>query len=457
MVKIPYDSKTAADKLKELLAVVDDKAQVKNLEHFIYASSQLFKGQRMIFMPNTVYNGLHHLSAELIVQRKLKEKNINGSQERIEAFQVLASEYKIHIMPKPEYMLGVVAEFLLACSKNPELQRHIHAFKIRIKPINLQSIPSGTTKNQIVPQMVIYLNLGKDSANFVLKTLYQIYSEFDNNEIGLGIPARYSLAVTPLICYAQGGGDVKNTMTGSQKDTFLSQNEVHYNLLDQHLDNPAWPDLKCFAELIGKLHTITPFQFKDISVQNGCPSFMLPHIRSILELPEDPKHPGNIFTEDVKWLTMLSEVLSKTNIKGKVFNSNEVITGDNINYVKFYVVIYLPGFIPPVRNGLKSLFEECHNVFGAKNKQTDENNKKMSAEPKKDTKKEPHPITFTPLKTKRKFEESDTEDRHKEHEKQDGLEPKRQNKQEGGEKQDEQKEQEEQGRKPQRKRRRYSD
>lgn len=363
MQKTLYTPKNAPQDLLKLLNVLDKSSKVLTQNNFYFALSKLFKGKRIIMLPKTPYNEMQHLEAENLIHKKIKEQNIKDSQEQSEISQVLASEYKIHLMPKPEYILPVVAEFLIGCHRNPVLYQHIQSFKIVAHPAAVQSIVPGTSKNTILPHMVIYLNLGKESANFVLKTLYEMYSEFDIKEIGLGIPPRYSLACNGLISYAQGGGDIKKIMTEQQKTKFLSQSEVHFNLPDQHLDNPAFIDLKLLAEVFTQAASTTALKFQNIMTCDGILSCLLPHVRMSLEFPQNSENPSVLRQDDLKLLQSFSAILKKFSIKGRLLSPPLPITRFQGNlqttYNKLDLVVCLPGDINIIRKRHQELLDNC--------------------------------------------------------------------------------------------------
>lgn len=362
MTEIKYDAEVGAKKLGELLNEKDPNYKITTVSHFHFAVSELFKGERIIFIPGSDYNELPHLHAERIVQRKIQKKEIKTTQDRTEAFQVLASEYKIHLMPKPEYLLGVTAVFLDLCFKKPALLEHIYAFKIRTDPVD-QASCHGAHKNHIAPQMVIYLKLGKQSADLVLKELYEEFAKYDVAKIGLGIPARYSLAINQLISYSQGGGDVKNVMTESQKDDFLSQSEVHYNLFDQHLKNPAAPDLENYAGILEQVAKVTPLKFKDIQVKSVDSQNILPYVHVCWEAPVDSQNPQKIAPEYNENLSKFINVMKQFGLRGKVLEPKEIIQANGGQFFKIRIAFYLPGYVRCVRRGFKEFIRACQKAF----------------------------------------------------------------------------------------------
>lgn len=119
------------------------------------------------------------------------------------AQEILASQYKIHLMPKPEYILASITMILEACQQSSELKSLIYGLKVCPQPGSKDEL------DQLYATIVIYPVLGHENAQILLNRLCELFSPYCA-EIGNSQVPRYNIQVNPLICYSQGDGDFKN-------------------------------------------------------------------------------------------------------------------------------------------------------------------------------------------------------------------------------------------------------
>jgi hypothetical protein len=91
-----------------------------------------------------------------------------------------------------------------------EMENDCRAFKFTLTYQNSKSL-TNTSKN--IPIIVVYPFAGVSKFRKVLENLLEnlssIFSNVSHDKIGLNITPRYNKKVSPLIYYAQGGGDFK--------------------------------------------------------------------------------------------------------------------------------------------------------------------------------------------------------------------------------------------------------
>lgn len=309
IIPYPYTIEDGSKKLLEILHDFDPEGTllVSRLGYH-FARSKTFTGSRVIDLKGSEYHGMDYLEAEQRVSRKLKSKQISDEKEKSEALSVLSLEYKIHIMLQPKYVLSFVFIFLQGCKKDRELLSWINCFKIRENPFQTTKAALERQSNKVMPQVVIYIALGKTIAERMVRKICEMFSEFDTSEIGLGFPARYSVLVNSFISYAQGGGDVKNRMTESQQQYFLSQEKVHFNLPEQHIDTSTQLDLERLTEVLSKMSYLKNFNFTSISYSFGSKACPEPHVRLGLRLKKDEENP-NIPSESAR--TLIAKLYEK--------------------------------------------------------------------------------------------------------------------------------------------------
>lgn len=114
------------------------------------------------------------------------------------AKKLLGQEYKIHLMPKNNYILFVIEKILEIAKQDPQLAEKISFMKV---------IDMPAQGNEVFPTIVLYPKLGKDSAQSILQNLYEQLHPMA--AIGDGRTPRYNQKIDDLLFYAQGASGLK--------------------------------------------------------------------------------------------------------------------------------------------------------------------------------------------------------------------------------------------------------
>lgn len=130
---------------------------------------------------------------------------------RDQALAVLALEYKIHLMPKPEYIEPLFARLIEIFRNDFNLRTKIACFKVWMADRAFEPV-GNKDRDEIVPTFVIYPSLKRSAAQRVLDGICKAIPEEEIEEIGLGVAARFSRLVNKLVSYAQSGGDLKKDL-----------------------------------------------------------------------------------------------------------------------------------------------------------------------------------------------------------------------------------------------------
>ena len=156
-------------------------------------------------------------------------------KERQRAIKVLAQEYKIHLMPKPEYVPFILNKLFEAMEGDEELKDSVAQLKV----IN----DDKKIRDEIMPSIVIYAQLGKEYAQTVLDKLSQYLEGCE--ALGADQTPRFNQKVNGLIYYAQSGGDWKNeyamamrAMPDDMCDEAIFEPDMIHFKGDYHLDLP---------------------------------------------------------------------------------------------------------------------------------------------------------------------------------------------------------------------------
>lgn len=128
--------------------------------------------------------------------------------------RMLASHYKIHLMPQPGQLQNILETLMRAFIDNQELRLLVSEFKVSRKFVELASRESVSHEQALaalaqddyyMPALIIYPQNGKEHAQRVLDIIEEL---FDGVQ-GLDVVPRFNQKVTSLIYYAQGNGDDK--------------------------------------------------------------------------------------------------------------------------------------------------------------------------------------------------------------------------------------------------------
>lgn len=352
MVSIPFEAQDSGAKLAFLLyKFLKFKGSfVPYQRGFHFINLATFQGNRVVQQPGSKFHGTPHLEVENLALHKLTTKSFTDKKEKDETFNVIKSEYKIHIMAKPEYILAVVELLIRTFNNEPELAAHIHQFKVKAFPLKFDQTTLSTPKSQTLPQIVVYPSLGKDSGNVLLARFYRLFEDYDTSQIGLGFPPRFNACYTALLSASQGGGDLKLAMTSSQQEELLTASQTHYSydvsaVESPRLSNPAVPDLKLLASALERLAVLNIFTVTSTSLSDGDKKCELPHVRlwsNFKKDPKDPKDPNKLHRDDDLILLEFNDTVIKP------MGLDPISFG--VEEGKFYVRVCLPGFVKIVRD-----------------------------------------------------------------------------------------------------------
>ncbi|TSC57884.1 MAG: hypothetical protein Greene041619_889 [Candidatus Peregrinibacteria bacterium Greene0416_19] len=147
---------------------------------------------------------------------KVLEKAICPEQLQA-AKEVLAQEYKIHLMPQGEYVLSILNEVLEILQRDKKLLGRIQLIKIRGLATMEHRFPTEEFSETEAdwPTIVIYPQAGKDAAQFVLAKLYEHLQPYA--VLGEKRTLRYNRRITDLLYYAQGDASMKYQYIQMQK------------------------------------------------------------------------------------------------------------------------------------------------------------------------------------------------------------------------------------------------
>jgi hypothetical protein len=146
------------------------------------------------------------------VTKTLREKIIKDS------IDFLGEEFKIHLMPKPEYQIPVLRELIKLLSNDKEFNSHVTAWKA--------IIPYSRVIDEMkLPSIVIYPVWGTGSAQLVISKIIEHFSVYDADVIGLNITPRFNYKYNELIYWANGAGDQKKLLPVTY---FTSSEKIFY-------------------------------------------------------------------------------------------------------------------------------------------------------------------------------------------------------------------------------------
>jgi len=234
VAEVPFPS---GDKLKDELDTIirqfDSKGFVKLILGYYFFVSERFQLIQEIDSAKSPFNGQRF---DIVLRDGSKDLDKLSETEKDELVKVAAREFKIHLMPKPQYMLPIIRMIFDLLKKNPALVTLIHLMKII-------SLPGVKDKHKLeLPSIVIYPILGRENAKLVLDAFRKFFSSYDVKQLGEDRQPRYNTRVNELIYYSNGGGDFKNKLTVDDRTKFLTATKVHFapnfTSQDPHLLTP---------------------------------------------------------------------------------------------------------------------------------------------------------------------------------------------------------------------------
>lgn len=152
---------------------------------------------------------------------RLKSPKVMAEEEKRqpEALRMWIQDYKIHLMPRKRTMPLVL--YLLA----KEIITN-KAFRDAMEGMKFYLLQPETSKINEIPTIVLYPKHGKNNAQLVLDTMYNLYKGLE----GLDIKPRFNEKSTSLIYWAQGGGDDKIRYPGAfESGDNSGEGRVTYN------------------------------------------------------------------------------------------------------------------------------------------------------------------------------------------------------------------------------------
>ena len=116
--------------------------------------------------------------------------------------EVLVQRYKIHLMPKQEYIPFILGKLIDAIESDPDLKEAINSFKVIDR-----TEEERKARPEVFPVIVVYARLGKQNAQTALSKIYQALAQYSG--LGMDECPRFNQRVNELIYYAQSDGDIK--------------------------------------------------------------------------------------------------------------------------------------------------------------------------------------------------------------------------------------------------------
>lgn len=123
----------------------------------------------------------------------------------LDSIDYLGEEFKIHLMPKPEYQTSVLRELIKLLGTDKTFNANIEAWKA--------IIPYHQVIGELnLPSIVIYPVWGVKSAKIAISKILEHFSRFDADEIGMNHTPRFNHRHNALIYWANGSGDLKKLL-----------------------------------------------------------------------------------------------------------------------------------------------------------------------------------------------------------------------------------------------------
>lgn len=219
-ISLPYPSgETLTKVLTEILRRFDSQGKVKNSSRYYFLSSLYFYKPRIIDFPANPY--FHKKNFDGLLSHYTKNK-FPDEKAKEEFIQIASDEFKIHLMPKSEYMLISVKLIFEFLSEHPEILKFIHDIKIT------DTYGMVDREQRPMPQIVIYPMLGRESLFGVLTMIKTLFPNEISSQIGSGVVARFSRQFNPFLCCSNGGADFKYSLTEQDKINYLTESQVHF-------------------------------------------------------------------------------------------------------------------------------------------------------------------------------------------------------------------------------------
>lgn len=142
---------------------------------------------------------------------------ILGDPITADGVNTVAGCYKIHLMPKDEDVDEVLLRIFDAVEKNDDLRTNICSMKICYDALEI-------LEQRHFPIIVIYVEIGKNAAQYVLNAMYNLFKDFAHK--GAGWAPQYNYRVNDFLFFAQGDRDNKNN--DSYQSLFEQPDMIYY-------------------------------------------------------------------------------------------------------------------------------------------------------------------------------------------------------------------------------------
>lgn len=166
------------------------------------------------------YNHKLKLEYELLQQAILEDIPFKPTPDSL-----IFEEYKIHLMPKPDFLFDCMILLLQKISQDSLLRNHLASFKVYPNPYD------ENDSSHPFPMIVIYPLFGKNYAQEALTILFNFFQPY----MGMGshcIPRYNVVSKNPLITYSQGDGLKKQKIAENNSELFnkmFDSDRVHFN------------------------------------------------------------------------------------------------------------------------------------------------------------------------------------------------------------------------------------
>ncbi len=155
----------------------------------------------------------------------------------------MASEYKIHLMPKTEHMEEMLDKLQNKLRAEPALKKLIKAYKVLTGTVPADGKPATLrldAKGKPLPKIVIYTT-NKDEAQKLINVIHELFK--DDVEKGEGQTPRLNEKLNDLVYYAQGSADLKYAAQeqGIAADLFEGDSEEGLVHFKSNIRMKHWP------------------------------------------------------------------------------------------------------------------------------------------------------------------------------------------------------------------------
>jgi hypothetical protein len=205
--------------------VKDDKTGIRRYGAYLFFNSKRFAPDRTIDFPSNPFHRKKFGDLEKKFTSegfKIEDQKTKEDKVKADFMGIVATEFKIHLMPNSGYMLATIKSMFDFLALHPEYAGFIHSIKVTRQP-GLED-KSG----KVLPSIVIYPALGKNNFIKILEFLHAVFPNEICKAIGSAIVPRFNRIINELIFYSNGGGDFKYSLNQFDRARFLSLSQVHF-------------------------------------------------------------------------------------------------------------------------------------------------------------------------------------------------------------------------------------